>query len=638
MQFTAGISYNVAMPIISLHSLHKSFGAQKVFSDVNLQVQPGERIGLVGPNGAGKSTLLEIIAGKIEPESGSISISKGTRTGYLTQQHELDSSLTLRENLLSVFSELIQLHKELEVLAEKIAANHHHDSAYDNLLKEYADLQYKIEHAGGYAFEHRIEQVLEGLEFTLEQRDDLVSTLSGGQRTRAALGKILLQDVDVLLLDEPTNHLDIRALDWLESYLLKWKGTLIIVAHDRYFLDRLTTRTLEIAFGKVEDYPGNYSKYIKLRAERSERQLSEYNAQQALIAHTTEFIERYRAGQRSKEARGRQKMLDRMEKIEAPKELPKLKFAIRVEIESGEIALRTDKLTIGFQTDHKITTLLSAPDLIVNRGDRIAVVGPNGSGKTTLLRTIIGEINPLQGKVATGHNVHFGYYSQTHEGLNYSNSIIEEIRQNSHLSEEGARTFLAQFLFPEDDVFKAVGSLSGGERSRVALAKLTLQGANLLILDEPTNHLDLPSRHMLELVLSRYIGTLMIVSHDRFFIDSLVDKIWAIDDFAIQQYEGTYTQYISRQVKQQKSSRANIARVSRKEPEKQPASKRKLEAIESEIAKEEQKLHEIENLLSAASKNADIEQISTLGQEYQQLKSAIDELYSVWAELDGAKV
>ena len=477
------------MPVVNVINLGKSFGAERIFAGIQFQIEAQDRIGLVGPNGAGKSTLLNILARREEPDEGSIAIARNTRMGYLTQLTDFNPEHTLRQEMLSVFAELRQWEQELGTLTLEMSSVQDDSKRYDAVLKRYDQLQERFEHAGGYTYEHRVDQVLDGLEFTREEQAAPVMQLSGGQQTRAALGKLLLQEPEVLLLDEPTNHLDLATLEWLESYLSAWSGAMVIVAHDRYFLDKVVSRTIELAFGRTEDYHGNYTKYLSLREERMERRQREYDAQQAHIAHTEDFIRRYKAGQRSREARGRQTLLDRMERVERPQNMPELNFEFTPVIDSGTIVISTHALEVGYKqpgADAKL--LVQVADLDLLRGDRIGLIGPNGAGKTTLLRTLIGELPPLKGHVNIGNSVRVGYYSQTHSGLNMDRSIVDEIRQISALSEEGARSFLARFLFSGDDVFKLIGSLSGGERSRVALAKLTLQGSNLLILDEPTNH------------------------------------------------------------------------------------------------------------------------------------------------------
>ncbi len=540
------------MPIVSVIQVGKSFGAERIFEGVSFQIDEHDRIGLVGPNGAGKSTLLNIVAGREEPDEGTVAVARNTRIGYLTQVVDFTAENTLREEMLTVFSEVRSWEQELNELALALASIDEdvETTLHEDLLQRYADLQARFEHANGYTYEHKVDQVLDGLGFTHEQQVSPVMNLSGGQQTRAALGKLLLQEPDLLLMDEPTNHLDLAALEWLETYLAGWKGAMVVVAHDRYFLDKVVSRTIEMAFGRIEEYPGNYTRYLHLREERMERRTREYEAQQAHIAHTEEFIRRYKAGQRSKEARGRQKLLDRLERVERPQDFPEMHFEFTPTVESGLVVISTHKLAVGYPAQPPLTTepttLVRVADLELLRGDCVGLIGPNGSGKTTLLRTIINELRPVSGYAQIGHNVRIGYYSQTHSGLHNERTIIDEIRQVSVLSEEGARTFLGRFLFSGDDVFKPIGALSGGERSRVALAKLTLQGSNLLILDEPTNHLDLQSRQFLEEVLGEFGGTLLFVSHDRYFIDSLATKVWAIEDGVLIPYQGNYTEYRTR--------------------------------------------------------------------------------------------
>ena len=637
------------MPIVSVIQIGKSFGAERIFSSVNFQIDEHDRIGLVGPNGAGKSTLLNILAGREEPDEGSVAVVRNTRIGYLTQIVDFQPQNTLREEMLTVFSHLHEWERELNELARVMAASP--DETQEQLLTHYADLQARYEHAGGYTYENRVEQVLDGLGFTHEQQAAPVMQLSGGQQTRAALGKLLLQEPDLLLMDEPTNHLDLSALEWLETYLTTWKGALVVVAHDRYFLDKVVSRTIEMAFGRIEEYPGNYTKYLSLREERMERRLREYEAQQAHIAHTEEFIRRYKAGQRSREARGRQKLLDRLERVERPQDFPEMHFEFTPITDSGLIVLSTQKLAVGYGSERsrkatgaEPTVLVQVADLELVRSDRVGLIGPNGAGKTTLLKTLIGELPPVSGQVQIGHNVRIGYYSQTHGGLNMQYTILDEIRRASTLSEEGARSFLGRFLFSRDDVFKSIGSLSGGERSRVALAKLTLQGPNVMILDEPTNHLDLQSRQFLEEILGEYDGTLLFVSHDRYFIDSLATKVWAIEDGVLLPYMGNYTEYRTRRQRIVLDGPASPA--SAKKPEKPAPARsqnkkgakgkvRSAEDVERDIEKAEEQVKALEESLSQAALDADAGQLTRLSSEYELAKAQIDELFAEWERLSG---
>ena len=647
------------MPVVNVVNVAKSFGAELVFSGVSFQINEQDRIGLIGPNGEGKTTLLDLLAGREEPDEGTIAVARSTRIGYLTQIIDFQPEHTLIEEMLTVFDQVRAWEQELNELALAISAStsREENGYHEQLMQEYAELQERFEHAGGYTYEYKVSQVLDGLGFTREQQNAPVKQLSGGQQTRAALGKLLLQEPDLLLLDEPTNHLDLASLEWLESYLASWKGAMVVVAHDRYFLDKVVSRIIEMAFGRIEEYPGNYTKYLQLREERMERRMREYEAQQAHIARTEEFIRRYKAGQRSREARGRQKLLDRMERVERPKEFQAMHFDFNAVVDSGLVVLSTQKLVVGYPARHrgeKPSALMQVSDLEVLRGDRIGLIGPNGSGKTTLLRTIIGQLPPISGHVYPGHNMRIGYYSQTHEGLNLERTIIDEIRQVSVLSEEGARSFLGRFLFSGDDVFKPIGALSGGERSRVALAKLTLQGANFLVLDEPTNHLDLQSRQFLEEVLGDFEGTLLVVSHDRYFIDRLATKVWAVEDSVLIPYLGNYTEYRTRKrpivlevpssLKTQESDAhagqtiggANArphARSGQRRQAKARVKARSIEEVEREIEKAEAQVKLLEEEVSQAALSGDAIQLTQLTEEYESARARVDELLAEWEQM-----
>src|SRR5579885_3316968 len=637
------------MPILSVSQIGKSFGAERIFADVSFKIDEHDRIGLVGPNGAGKSTLLNILAGTEEAEEGTVARARNARIGYLTQDVDFQPENTLREEMLTVFDQVRAWERELDALASQLASLQADQRLHENLLARYADLQHQFEHAGGYTYENKVEQVLDGLGFTREQQAAPVMHLSGGQRTRAALGKLLLQEPDLLLMDEPTNHLDLEALEWLETYLNEWKGAMVIVAHDRYFLDKVVSRIIELAFERIEEYPGNYTTYLRLREERMERRLREYEAQQAYIAHTEEFIRRYKAGQRSREARGRQKLLDRMERVERPQDFAEMHFEFSPVINSGQLVLSTQKLTVGYparQPGGEATLLVRVADLELQRGDRVGLLGPNGAGKTTLLRTIIGELAPLSGSISHGHNVRIGYYSQTHAGLNPERTIVDEIRQVSVLSEDGARSFLSRFLFTGDDVFKPIGALSGGERSRVALAKLTLQGSNYLILDEPTNHLDLQSRQFLEEVLDDFEGTLLFVSHDRYFIDRLATKLWVIEQGVLIPYFGNYSEYRTRKrpivldIPESPLSNGKPAPETRAKPASKQVHKKRtkvkartVEDVERDIEKAEMQVKVLENDLADAALKGDAEQLTKLTSAYEQAKAIVEELLEEWEVL-----
>ncbi len=622
------------MSLAIISNLDKHFGAELIFSGVSFRIEHGDRLGLVGPNGAGKSTLLNILAGRLLPSEGTVAFAQGTRVGYLTQMPEFTPENTLYEEMLTVFAEVQAMESAMHDLALRMSDPDAlaDPDAYQALVDRYALLQERFEHAEGYTIESRARQILDGLGFSREQQALPVRALSGGQQTRAALGKLLLQSPDVLLLDEPTNHLDLAALEWLEEYMLAWKGALVIVAHDRYFLDRVTQRIIEVDNHRAEEYPGNYTNFIQLREERRELQRKQYEAQQEQINRTEDFIRRYKAGQRAREARGRQKQLDRLERVDRPYHAPELHFRMRVAYESSEYALETNKLIVGYPN----RPLITVPDLTVERGSRIGLLGPNGAGKTTLLRTIVGELAPLAGNIKQGTNLRIGYYAQTHEGLNSQSAVIDEIREVSLLSEEGARTYLGRFQFRGDDVFKSIGVLSGGEKARVALAKLTMQGANFLVLDEPTNHLDLPARQFLEAVLADYDGTLIFVSHDRYFIDAVATDLWIVEGETMRAVEGNYTTYRHR-IMQQAARAQSAAKASSRAAQTQgrpgkpvTLAARTVDRIEAEVAAAEQRLATIEADLTTASEAADVTRITQLAEQHAVAKAELDALYEEW--------
>jgi len=624
------------MSITVVENLSKYYGAELIFSGVSFRVEPHDRIGLVGSNGSGKTTLLNLLCSKLAPDQGSINFPERAAIGYLPQIADFHPSRTLYEEMLTVFAQVHSWEDELTQLAARMSDADllAQPEAYSSLLQRYAELQDRLEHAGGYTIEPRVRRVLDGLGFTREQQAAPATNLSGGQQTRAALGKLLLQEPDLLLLDEPTNHLDLSSLEWLEGYLNSWHGSVVVVSHDRYFLDRVTTRTLEIANHRLEEYPGNYTRFVQLRAERLARWSKEYEEQQEYISRTEEFIRRYKAGQRSKEARGRQTLLDRMERIERPPIEQTLKFKIGARIESGETVLTTEKLAVGYSGSG---LRVSIADTAVSRGERIGLLGPNGAGKTTLLRTIVGQITPLDGAARLGHNVQIGYYAQTHEGLRMQATLLDEIRQTSQLSEEGARGYLGRFLFSGDDAFKLVGTLSGGERSRLALAKLTLQGANFLVLDEPTNHLDLPARQVLEEILRAYDGTMIFVSHDRYFVDALATKLWFLDNSTVEVFDGNYTRYRLRQAREAGRVEEPGVRRATATPSRAtsiPAA-RTIETVETEISTLEAQVTQLENQLAEASAASNIRRINELADEYEKVKATLESLYEEWQEVAG---
>jgi len=523
------------MSLLALTGISKHFGAERILENVSFKVERGNHIGLVGSNGAGKSTLLRIIAGIEEPDSGSVARGRGLRVVYLPQEPQFDPGHTLYEAMLDTFRTALDAQERLRVLEHQMAGG------LDDLemIEEYGRLQGVIEHTG-YDYREQIERVLEGLGLRQDSWYTPVSKLSGGQQTRANLARTLLQEADVLLLDEPTNHLDIQAVEWLEAYLRDLKRAFVVVAHDRYLLDRVTKRTVELSFGRAAEYDAAYSRYVELKAERTERQRLDYEAQQRHIAKTEEFVRRFGANQRAKEARGRQKQLDRLVRLARPADEGQVQLRLTKAQRSGDIVLQADNLMVGYP-DKPLARL--PEQVIVRRGERVAIIGPNGSGKTTLLRTLVGALPALEGTVRWGAKTSIGYYSQTLGQLNDARTVLEEVQRTKSMSEEEARGFLGRFLFSGDDVLKTIGMLSGGEKSRVALAQLILEAPNVLVLDEPTNHLDIASRDALHDVLEEFRGTLLFVSHDRYLIDALAQQLWVVLDGAVTRYDGAYSAY-----------------------------------------------------------------------------------------------
>jgi ATP-binding cassette subfamily F protein 3 len=602
---------------------------------------------MVGVNGAGKSTLLRIIAGIDTASEGEIAIARGARIGVLAQEPRFESQRTVRQEAQLAFDEALTAlarMQELELAMQSASGN-----VLDQLFGEYERLSLHFEVAGGFDVEHRTDEVLMGLGFSSEQMDEPVRTLSGGQKTRIALAKALLADPDLLLLDEPTNHLDLGMLDWLEGFLNSWRGAFLVVSHDRYFLDRVTSRTLDLSFGRLEDYPAPYGRYLQLRAERRARQLQEYEEQRELIARTEEFVRRYKAGQRSREARGRQTRLDRLERLDRPQEHAALTLRVQTTIRSGRDVLTASPLQVGYSGSGGERALVSTPELRVERGDRVAIIGQNGSGKSTLLRTIVGELRPLSGRVSFGTNVKVGYYAQGHEGLPTDGSPLSILVGSQPMSEDAARTYLARFLFQGDDVHRPISALSGGERSRLALACLLVEGANLLILDEPTNHLDIQSRETLEEMLTAYDGTVVFVSHDRFFIDRVATRVWDIAEGKLVPYLGNFSD-AARQKSKLSAAELAAARVVPAPQVEAPAERssmrrsgqanesrlqKRLASTERDISRLEARLNDLSDAIAIAGIDGHRERLEHLGVEYADAERQLDGAYQLWEELNG---
>jgi ATP-binding cassette, subfamily F, member 3 len=633
------------MPVISATNLSKSYGAQDIFSGVSCSVPHGGRVALVGANGTGKTTLLRILAGLEEPSAGQVHRMRGLTLGYLPQQadEQLDSEHSVFDEMLTVFADLTAQATELRKLEDTMADPAQRDAA----LERYGALVEKFEHAGGYTFESRIRQTLSGVGFASQDFTRPVNQLSGGQKTRALLAKLVLQEPGLLLLDEPTNHLDIEAVEWLESALADFPGAVVVVAHDRYFLDAVAQTVWELNTGNLETYSGNYSQYAAVRAERQAHQQIEYERQMEAIAKEEEYIRRNMAGQNTRQAQGRAKRLERVERIERPRHTQALKLDLRAGLRSGDIVLAARDLVIGYAGDEP---LLSCESLDLRRLQRVALWGPNGAGKTTFLKTVLGQVPPLGGEVwLGGGSVKPGYLSQTHDGLRLDRSILDTLLDVRNMPIEQARGLLGRYLFTGDDVFKPISLLSGGERSRVALAVLTLQGANFLLLDEPTNHLDLQSQEVLQELLSEFAGTILLVSHDRYLVDRLATHLWVIEDRQLVIHEGGYSQYVEHRAKSAERAKTaslekSVDTKAKRQVEKraqnlqrngQRAKEKQVAEMETNIAALEARLQELSRELEVAGVSGAVARVHELGSEYAEVERQLRERIAEWSEAAG---
>ncbi|MCP5096233.1 MAG: ATP-binding cassette domain-containing protein [Chloroflexi bacterium] len=565
------------MIILQAKAVSQSFGATDIFEDVTVQLAEKERVGLVGPNGVGKTTLLLILAGLLEPTEGVVSQTRELSLGYLRQEAVLTfagQDNSVYEEMLSVFAELRTQEADLREMEAAMSAG----DLSQVLLEKYGRLQNLYEHGGGYEYQHEIKRVLQGLGFAEDEWQMPLAKLSGGQKTRVLLGRLLLEKPDLLILDEPTNHLDGTAVEWLEKTLRQWPGTLLIVSHDRYFLDRVVNKVWDLSATGLKSYKGNYTVYTQKRAQERERAEALFAAEKERLEKEVAFIRKHIAGGKTDIAKGKLKRLTRdivlleqvgvleqqgkswleiggrvrtmsineaarrLDDLDSPAgRLPKLKIKLQPELKSGRFVLRSKKLRIGYPDK----PLFTADDIDLERHDCVALIGPNGSGKSSMLRTLLGEISPLRGKLRFGDELIPGYFAQGHEQLTLANRVLDELLTHRAMSETDARSYLAQYLFRGDDVFKLVGDLSGGERGRLALALLALNGANFLLLDEPTNHLDIPSQEVLQEVLERFDGTIVLVSHDRYLVNRLATQIWELRDDHMHIFYGPYRAFLA---------------------------------------------------------------------------------------------
>jgi ATP-binding cassette subfamily F protein 3 len=672
------------MSLITISSLSKSFGAEDIFSGVTFSVAKGARLAIVGPNGIGKTTLLRILIGQEEPSGGMVTRAKSLRIGYLSQEADFELKGVLWDVCLEPFAELIRMQGELEKLEGEMSDPVKREQA----LVRYGSVQHEFERRGGYMYPIRIKQVLTGLGFDEPDYHMSLDHLSGGQRTRAHLARLLLSNPDLLLLDEPTNHLDIKAVEWLESYLTQWEGAAIVVSHDRYFLDHACNALLEMAINGSEYYRGNYTAYLNEREIRWAHRFEIFESEKEKLLKEVEYIKRNISGQNTLQAKGKLKRLTRivqaieqvgMEAVNSnwsqldvetttspfsveeaerrvralrpPRRVtPDLHLHLRSTSRSGDLVIRTKDLKVGYPAENGIPEklLFSAPDIELRRLDCAALIGPNGAGKSTFLKTILGSLSPLAGKVTLGASLHVGYFAQAHEGLDPGKTVLDEIFAASGMLPYQAREYLGKYLFSGDDVFKLVSMLSGGERGRLALAKLALQDTNLLLLDEPTNHLDIPSQEVLQSVLDAYQGTILLVSHDRYLVDALATQIWEInpDESQMIAFNGTYSQM--KEEREKEAARLAALQIPVPDPRNPAMEARRAKSKET---KEERRrlaqLQELENTIAGleatlANLGEQLEspfvkpaEAAKLGTEYERVQREMDEKLGEWERMQG---
>ena len=639
------------MILLQVNQLCKYYGADIILSNIKLEVQTRDRIALVGRNGAGKSTLLKIISGNLSYDSGDIIKPKDVKIGYLAQDTGLESTLSIWEEMLSVFEELRKQEQTLRKLEQEMSdpSLFENPTQYEKVLKEYDELQVQFKENGGYQFEADIRSVLHGLNFHSFDYNTKISSLSGGQKTRLALGKLLLSKPDILILDEPTNHLDIDTLSWLEQYLQSYDGAILIVSHDRYFLDEVVNGVYEISRHQIMKFPGNYSFYLNKKAENYERDMKLFEKQQDEVAKLQDFIQRNLArASTTKRAQSRRKQLDRMELMDRPLgDESSATFRFDIEKQSGNEVLNIHSLSIGYEKDAAVSTNIN---LRVTRGESIALVGPNGVGKSTLLKTIVEKLPALDGELQIGTNVFIGYYDQQQADLTSNKTVLKELwDEYPFKNEKDIRTVLGNFLFSGDDVLKIVSSLSGGEKARLALAKLMLQKANFLILDEPTNHLDLDSKEILENALIDYPGTILFVSHDRYFINRIASKVIELNVEGVTEYLGDYDYYVEKKLEQeelkalqqneqQSAIQSNPSEKTSYQQDKEAKKlerqrQRRIEQIENQIEELEQAVEENEQLLCDPEVFQDHVKSLEINEENEKYKQELEQLMEEWTTL-----
>ncbi len=636
------------MILLTLQNVNKAFGVNEILKDVCLTLQSGQRMGLVGVNGCGKSTLFRLICGDMEPDSGTISLVKGATLGILTQDADIQSDLTIQEELERVFEPVREMEARMRRMEADMAEAHEDPAAFEQLSNAYARLVQRFEDAGGYEWPSRIQGVLAGLGFARGRETQPANLLSGGEKTRLCLARLLLTQPDLLLLDEPTNHLDLRSTQWLEDTLKKYRGTVLVISHDRYFLNAVCDSMAEISMKRLAQYAGNYDRFAVQRQASLERQLKEYKLQQAEIARQEAIIARYRMYNREKSikaAESREKRLEKLERIEKPQSEQKVRFNFTARRRTGDDVLMVKDLAKGFDG----RTLFRHFDLHLRAGDRVAVIGPNGVGKSTLLNIIAGALTPDEGTVVFGSNVDLGYYDQQQSRLHPEKDVLNELWDDfPRLEMDRIRGVLALFLLTGDDVYQPVGTLSGGERGRVALAKLMLKQDNLLLLDEPTNHLDMDSREVLEAALDDFDGTLLTVSHDRYFINKVATRIVEMTPSGVTEYLGNYDAYLEKK-RLEESGEAEAApagmtrtqldkekRRQRLQQESEKALKQRLAQAEADIADTERRIAALEARMGLPEVYADPGEASRVAREHREALDALDALYEAWEALEAA--
>lgn len=628
------------MAALTASQLRLFYGEVEIFAGVDLQVEEDARVGIVGPNGGGKTSLIRILTGELAADEGTAAWRRGLRVGYVPQTPSQSAEGTLRDEVMLAFARLRQVEdglaaSALDIQAEAGDARRVADRRYDALLREYEAL-------GGYDYQNRMERVVDGVGLPERTLDTPAQSASGGERTRAGLAKALLSDPDFLILDEPTNYLDFKGLDWLEGFLARFSGGFMVVSHDRYFLDKVATQILELDMGRLRSFAGNFTKYRALKADMARRQQVEYERQQEYIAREEAFIRRYKAGQRAREARGRATRLERLERIEKPQTNDAIRLSGVSANRTGRVAVRTSDLRVGYRQGNESVSLLRVADVELERGSRTAIVGSNGVGKSTLVATLLGLTPPIAGSARLGHNVEPGYYSQGSGDLPQEARVIDALLDIRNLRLPEARNYLARFLFRGDDVFKRVAALSGGERSRLALARLLISEPNMLVLDEPTTHLDIPSREALEGALESYEGTLLFVSHDRRLISALATQLWVVEDGAARLFKGGFEDWMRGR---DADGYGDGAKATAGKP-RGAAARRRAAAAARERAKRdappdyegiigelEKRLAEIDVALREATERQSVAEIARLGAEYAETQARLEEAWREWGEV-----